>query len=196
MIPNKLQIKVFASDLDPTLVPKVIPIFHRWITERVLGEVLVDVADYRHVFQGPGIALIGHESNYYLDEQGGRLGFVCFRKRGFVEDGEPLLDALRRTLVACELLERELAAPGKLFNPGRLEVSIADRTATRPPFHLTEFAAHASNKLSAVYQKAPHAELVSDGNLPAVNLHWDEPQQTSYLLSRLTVDPTNSAPAS
>ena len=106
MIPNKLQVKVLADQFEQALVPEVIPVFHRWITQRVLDEVLVDVADYRHVFQGPGITLVGHESTYHLDEQNGELGLVCFRKRAFDAGRDPLIDALRRALFACARLER------------------------------------------------------------------------------------------
>src|SRR5205807_2486817 len=64
-----------GDDLDP-----VIPIFHSWIQNQPFGELLIDVADYRHVHHGPGIVLIGHEADYSLDQTDGRLGLRYNRK--------------------------------------------------------------------------------------------------------------------
>ena len=44
------------ADLEP-----LIPIFHGWIQDQVSEELLLDVADYRHVPAGPGVMLIGLE---------------------------------------------------------------------------------------------------------------------------------------
>src|SRR4029077_10076795 len=49
-------------DLEP-----LIPIFHGWIQGRVCDELLLDIADYRHVPAGPGVVLIGHEADYSVD---------------------------------------------------------------------------------------------------------------------------------
>lgn len=185
MIPNKLQVKVFAHQSEEAFVPQVVPIFHRWITERVLDEVLVDVADYRHVSHGPGIMLVGHESNYHLDEQHGQLGLVCFRKRAFVAERDPLLDAIRRALFACAQIERELSAEGKLFNAASLKISSADRTATTPPFQLDEFASRVADKLGAMYQSTPELEPANDGNLPAVHVRFSQPHASGAVLERL-----------
>lgn len=183
MIPNKLQVKVFATGLDAERVSDAIPVFHRWITERALEEILVDVADYRHVFQGPGITLIGHESTYALDEQGGRWGLVCFRKRGFHSEAyEPLLDALRRALAACARLERDLGVEGKLFDAGALKVSLADRTMMDSRFEITEFADRVATQLARLYQSDPDIEITSDGSLPAVDLRWSTPRCVAGIL--------------
>lgn len=186
MIPNKLQVKVLADQFEQALVPEVIPVFHRWITQRVLDEVLVDVADYRHVFQGPGITLVGHESTYHLDEQNGELGLVCFRKRAFDAGRDPLIEALRRALFACARLERDLSAERRLFNAATLKVSIADRTATLPPFRLEAFAAQVADKLATMYQAPAQVEPADDGNMPAVYVRFGAPLASSAVLERLT----------
>ena len=49
-------------------------VFHQWIRDSVCPEMLIDVADYRHVPAGPGVMLIGHEANYSLDNRENRLG--------------------------------------------------------------------------------------------------------------------------
>ncbi len=42
---------------------------------------LIDVADYKHVQDGPGILIIGHEGDYALDQENGRSGLLYTRKR-------------------------------------------------------------------------------------------------------------------
>ena len=48
-----VRVKVFAS--RAVSIDDAIPVFHRWIQERVHPEMLIDVADYRHVPDGPGV---------------------------------------------------------------------------------------------------------------------------------------------
>ena len=67
-----------AEDLD---LEPLIPVFHGWIRGQVLGELLLDVADYRHVYAGPGVVLIGHEGNYSVDNTDNRLG-VRYNRKG------------------------------------------------------------------------------------------------------------------
>lgn len=57
-----------------------IPIFHEWIRVKKIGGTLIDVADYRHVPEGPGVMLITHEINYAVDHTGGELGLSAQRK--------------------------------------------------------------------------------------------------------------------
>ncbi len=188
MIPNKLQIKVFAPGIDSALFPRVLPIFHRWITERALGELLVDVADYRHVYQGPGLTLIGHESVYHLDERAGRLGLVCNRRRGFSRDVDPLLDVLRRALSACSLLERELSLSDKLFDAGLLEVSATDRSAPPTP----DLAALVLDRIAPLYAQLPSVELVPEGGLQTVCIRSPEAVAVSSVLSHFQRKPLHS----
>jgi hypothetical protein len=63
---QQLAIKVFArpGSFDQGAL---IPIFHNWIRERRLGDVvLIDVADYRHVPEGPGVMLIADEAHWAI----------------------------------------------------------------------------------------------------------------------------------
>jgi hypothetical protein len=59
-----------------------IPIFHDWIRLKSLPGTLIDVADYRHVPDGPGIMLISFDINYAMDHGGGQLGLSAQRKLG------------------------------------------------------------------------------------------------------------------
>lgn len=111
-------------DLEP-----LIPVFHSWIENQNGREVLVDVADYRHVPAGPGIVLIGHDGNYSVDNTDGRLGIRYNRKAP--ADGtnqDRLKQAARAALSACQRLESEPHLGGKLrFNERDIEVFINDR---------------------------------------------------------------------
>ena len=61
---NKFGIKFFAQDADGFAILKLIPVYHRWIQQNALEDLLIDVADYSHVPSGPGVMLIAHEGNY------------------------------------------------------------------------------------------------------------------------------------
>jgi hypothetical protein len=122
MQPFKIQIKLFAErDLH---VDAYVPVFHRWIRESLVPELLIDVADYAHVPDGPAVALIGHESDYVLDRADGRLGLLYVNKRGNVD----LPAALRRTLRAAELLNAETSLSERItFRTDELLLRVADR---------------------------------------------------------------------
>jgi hypothetical protein len=118
---RKIQLKLYAEgDVD---LDQVVRIFHGWIRDKKLGELLVDVADYQHVPDGPGIALIGHASDYYLDLGEGRPGLLYSRKRDAPDD--VLRDALERLLEAAALLEAE----GVRFRTDELLLRVNDRLA-------------------------------------------------------------------
>ena len=49
----KLQVKLFSDNVDSSNLEKFIPVFHRWIRDHLLDELMIDVADYSHVHHGP-----------------------------------------------------------------------------------------------------------------------------------------------
>jgi hypothetical protein len=139
---QKLQLKIFATeDSAQGVEPEaVIAVFHRWIKERVLRELVVDVANYAHVPEGPGVVLIGHGSDYFLDLGAGRLGLLHNRKRSAPPPADRLGDLVRRTLHAALLLERDPLLSGKLvFASNELLFRINDRLAA--PNDAATFAA-------------------------------------------------------
>src|SRR5439155_6372034 len=129
-------------DLDP-----LIPVFHSWIQGQVCEELLLDVADYRHVYGSPGVVLIGHEADYSVDKTDNRLGVRYNRKA--VHEGsnqERVAQAARAALTACQRLERDTRLNGKLhFNGQEIEICVNDRLlapnreetceAVKPDFH-------------------------------------------------------------
>lgn len=128
---QKINVKFFVEKGAEIPLGDFIPVFHRWIQENKLEGLLVDVAEYTHVNQGPGVLLIAHEGNYSLDEMDGKRGFLYNHKRSSGNRTEDhLKTAFQRALKACVLLEKESEAGGKLrFAADHLQVFLNDRLA-------------------------------------------------------------------
>ena len=126
----RVCIKVYAeSDTVPDSA--LVPIFHRWIRDRMLDFVFIDVADYAHVPNGPGTMLVTDSITFALDRADGRYGLFAQQRRpveGDVTDAIAL--ALRQTLAVADALERERSLRGKLrFDRSRVRIEINDRLA-------------------------------------------------------------------
>jgi hypothetical protein len=129
----KYDLKLFLRDPTDVRLEEFIPIFHRWIQTQCLDELLIDVADYRHVHHGPGVMLIAHDAHYAMDMAEGRMGLLYSRRREThpqrrsIRGGEErLASVFRCTLTACQLLEASLQ--GRLhFGGDRLLLRINDR---------------------------------------------------------------------
>ena len=96
-----------------------------------LDELLIDVADYRHVPAGPGVLLVAHEADYSMDNAGKRWG-LRYNRKAAVEGTN--LDRLRQAFVAalnaCRLLEEEFAdGDGLRFSRDEFELFINDRAS-------------------------------------------------------------------
>ncbi len=125
---HQVAVKVFA-EADPSVTPEAyIRAFHTWIQIRAItDELLVDVTDYSHVGDGPGVLLIAHGAQYGVNTADGRLGLTYAMKR---DEPGPLADKLRtalsRALAAAKRLEGDLR--GKIrFGGGELQIRIDSR---------------------------------------------------------------------
>src|SRR5579871_1090501 len=123
-----VNIKIFADRAD-IRIGDAVAIFHQWIQDSVVPELLVDVADYKHVPDGPGVLLIGHEANYSLDQTDGRLGLLYNRKAAVEGDAQVTLrQAFASAQSAARRLEAAQPFAGKLhFDDGDVEVLVNDR---------------------------------------------------------------------
>ncbi|MGE5325609.1 MAG: hypothetical protein ACM3NO_01110 [Deltaproteobacteria bacterium] len=121
--------KLFVQNPETVDSAQMIPIFHSWIQDRTCEELLLDVADYRHVPGGPGVILIGHEANYSLDNTNHRLGVRYSRKAPLDGSAQDRLEqALRAALLACRRLEGDPRLSGNLrFNGREMELTVNDR---------------------------------------------------------------------
>ncbi len=113
---HRFGYKVYLDSSSNLEVRDLIQVFHAWIqTQQIEGHLLIDVHDYSHVFQGPGILLAAHEGNFSLDLMQGRAGLLYYRKAPL--NGEPLdrlKTVFRSTLQGCRLLEQEASLQGKV----------------------------------------------------------------------------------
>ena len=103
-----------------------INVFHGWVAAQSMPEMMIDVADYRHVPNGPGVVMVGHEADYYLDNTDGKPGlrFVCKARR----DGDNLAQvehAFQSVSAACARLEQEIS--GLRFSRTRFQLTVNDR---------------------------------------------------------------------
>jgi hypothetical protein len=127
MYPLRVQIKLFAENPAAVDQEAFIAIFQRWIQNHGLeSQQLIDVADYRHVFQGPGVVLIAFDADYALDSGNGELGLLYTRKRQTSDLATQLDESFRGLLNAAALIEAEKAF-GTKFRTDRLEIRIVDR---------------------------------------------------------------------
>ena len=108
---------------------EVIPVFHRWIRDQSRPELLIDVADYRHIPGGPGVVLVGHEADYGLAIAGARPGLRYHRKSPVAGDNAARLgQALAALLDAARQLESEPELAGAArFRNDEITVTINDR---------------------------------------------------------------------
>ena len=120
-----LNIKFYLENPETVNLAEYGAVFNSWIQKQRLEELLIDVADYLHVHNGPGIMLIGHEADYSLDHRAGRLGLLYNRKAqldGMVQ--EKLSQAVHAALTAAQILEQE---NGLKFNGSEVKVIVNDR---------------------------------------------------------------------
>ena len=113
--PHRLSVKFFFEKLSID-VEDFIPVFHRWIRENVVpNELLLDVADYKHIVDGPAILLVGHEADYVVDLTDAKPGLMYVRKRDAGSDlSEALGTTLSQALNGVKLTESDVELKGKL----------------------------------------------------------------------------------
>lgn len=124
----RVGIKFFAENSSAVPLKEFVPIFHSWIQKQSIdGHQLIDVHDYSHVHNGPGILLVAHEGNFSTDMADGKLGLAYFRKLSLNATTEDVLRvSLKAARQAVALLESDLA--GKLrFRQDELVIIANDR---------------------------------------------------------------------
>jgi hypothetical protein len=112
---HKFGIKFFTPDAAKFDILRLIPVYHHWIQQRALEDMLIDVADYSHVPAGPGVMLIAHEGNYALDETGHERGVLYYSKHRLTgELPERFALVASKALKASRLLAEDGALEGAL----------------------------------------------------------------------------------
>ena len=124
----RIGAKLYADDPDVIDLAAYVPIFHGWIQRRILDGVPIDVADYAHVPDGPGVMLIGHEADRSFDLVEGRPGVLYQRKR----DGEGTLEQRFAASITAadgiaDELEADAGAGGVSFARDEILLKVTDR---------------------------------------------------------------------
>lgn len=121
-----VNVKIFIDGDLKIKIEDLVKLFHRWVSEQSMPEMLIDVADYMHVPDGPGIVLVGHEADYSLDFTRGRAGLrYNYKAEREGSSQENLRHAFDNAAQACARLESAL--PELKFDRKQLEVFINDR---------------------------------------------------------------------
>jgi hypothetical protein len=124
-----VNVKLYLQDPQAVKLEALVPVFHGWIQNKVCEELMIDVADYRHVHAGPGVVLVGHQADYSVDNADSRLG-IRYNRKASVEGSnrDRFSQALRAALRACQRLEADEKLSGSLrFNRQEIKLFVNDR---------------------------------------------------------------------
>jgi len=124
-----INVKLYLSNPQAVKLEALVPLFHEWIQNKACEELLIDVADYRHVHSGPGVVLIGHQADYSIDSTDNRLGVRYNRKAALQgSNRDRYSQALRAALQACLRLESDQRLNGAVrFNRREIKLFVNDR---------------------------------------------------------------------
>jgi hypothetical protein len=114
---SKLAFKFFLADGSHFEQEVIVPVFHTWIQKHTMeGHLLIDVAEYKHVENGPGTVLVAHEGNFSTDMAiGGGPGLLYMRKQPLEGDlVARIRQVLKISLVATAAMEGEEKLAGKV----------------------------------------------------------------------------------
>jgi hypothetical protein len=155
-VPHKIIIKLFAA-ADTFEPAEFVPVFHRWIQQQSLpGHLLIDVADYAHVPDGPGTLLVTSEANIHMDRSEGKLGLMYVRKlpiAGATSINQVLHGVFANALAAAALMESDAALAGRLrFRTDEVSVRFNDRLLTpNTPETVADYGPHVAEAAKEIY---------------------------------------------
>ena len=194
MLSERLQLKLYLEPSEHFELEALIPVFHRFIREQVLKDLMIDVVDYSHVPDGPGVVLIGHAADYYVGSLDGALGLVYSRKRGGPGAEARLEDALRRLVDVARLLEQENGLELR-FKSNELSLRLTDRL--RAPNDDATFASTQA-EVQALFARVYGADVAIErlpGNKEPLSLRIKAPSAPSLeaLLEKLGGPPSTAS---
>jgi hypothetical protein len=155
--PQRVGVKIFVEDQEAFDRNRMIAVFHKWIQEERIPGTLIDVHDYTHVREGPGVVLIAHEWHLRTDEAGGRIGLEYELKREATGTlAERLREATVSALEAAAALEQDTAEENPVrFATNELVFRFTDRLAVpTTEAALEEVAGELQSLLAAFYGEA------------------------------------------
>jgi len=160
--------KVFVDGELTVDLEDVIQVFHTWVAAQAFDELLIDVADYRHVPAGPGVVMVGHQADYGLDFADNKPGLLYNCKAEASGSNEDrFAAAIKAAVRVCLLLEKEL--DGLKFCRRQVEFCINDRglapntdetrSAVEPEMPQIVAGIAGSDAFSIEYSSDPRARL-------------------------------------
>jgi len=97
---QKFGIKLFFKTNGGYPSKDFIPVFHNWIqTNSIPDHLLIDVIDYSHIQDGPGIMLIAHEGQISLDKENNSPGLLYLRTSKIEGDFQKRFEFVFATLL-------------------------------------------------------------------------------------------------
>lgn len=190
MIPHRMSLKYFTQKPEAVDLAAFMGIFQRWIQKSSVEGLLLDVMDYKHIDNGPGIVLIGLDGDYSLDLANGQPGLLYTHKRHQIESLSELLNiTFRRTLAACQTLEKDrLIRPPVRFLTGEAELKFLDHLRTPNTADTLESVRSDVQKiLETLYGEALLPELISTDARESfgIRIRATNPPDIATLLSHL-----------
>jgi len=157
----RLGIKFFAAGGERIHPAEFIPIFHEWIQKQVFeNHLLIDVHNYSHIHEGPGILLVAHQSNFSIDMTDDRMGLLYYRKQPV----ETLTEIIKPAVEGCRLLENDPRLRDRLrFHIDEVLVVTNDRLlAPNNDETFSTFEPQLSSALNQVLGKTFKLSRISD----------------------------------
>jgi hypothetical protein len=164
----RLGIKFFAAG-ETVELAEFIPIFQEWIQKQVIHDhLLIDVHNYSHMQEGPGILLVAHQGNFSIDKTD-RIGLFYYRKQP-VESLEEIVKPARD---GCKLLEDDPRVRGRLRFPMDDMLIVANDRLLAPNNEETfsQFQPRLSMALSQVLGKSFKLARISDDPKDRLTIH-------------------------
>ena len=123
---DRIDLKLFLDDSVEVDWEGCVQVFTHWLKADPDEEEWLDIADYTHMPQGPGVLVIGPEKHVSIDDRRGELGVLYSRREPFsgtnIERLQQLVSETAR--FACLLEEADI---GVKVKTDRLEFIVNDR---------------------------------------------------------------------
>lgn len=186
-----VNVKLLLGNPENINLEPLIPVFHSWIQNQACEELLLDVGDYRHVYAGPGVILVGHEANYSVDNTNNRPG-VRYNRKAAVEGSNQdcLQQATEAALRACKRFESDPSLNERFrYNGQEIEISINDRLlAPNTPASREAIQAELAPFLRKLFAGGQYSLSYDENprNLFSVSVRSSDTHSVTDLLQNLT----------
>lgn len=191
---QKFDLRLYA-DIAPEvgsegISDRLLEIFGRWRLEE--GEELMDLADYAHIPEGPGILLVGHRWQFGIDWAGSESSLFYSSRKGLSGDLTARLSQALGGLFqkSVRLLSESSMSSGVTPRTGELEIVFNDRL-TFPNTDVGDATARPAVDavVAKLYDSAPSVVREADtGKRLAYRVHSQQaPQSIEALSHRLGI---------